>query len=104
MWNLFCFPTKKETIEAWAKMLEDFAKVSIIALPVVFFGKESLIFKAFGIGGLILIAYCSLIIAKYTREKMSELIIHFKVLINSYGITSFIRSVSQYVGTLTFPD
>lgn len=74
MWNLFCFPTKKETIEAWAKMLEDFAKVSIIALLVVFFGKEGLIFKAFGIGGLILIAYCSLIIAKYTREKMSELI------------------------------
>ena len=73
MWNLFCFPTKKETIEAWAKMLEDFAKVAVLAIPVLLFGKEGFIFKSINAVVLLFIAYWCLIVAKVIRERIREL-------------------------------
>lgn len=73
MWNLFSFPTKKETIDSWAKMLEDFTKVSILAIPVIFFGKESIQFKVISIGVLLFIAYYALISAKALRENITRL-------------------------------
>lgn len=73
MWNLFSFPTKKETIDSWAKMLEDFTKVSILAIPVIFFGKENIQFKVISIGVLLFIAYYALISAKALRENITRL-------------------------------
>ncbi|QBQ64669.1 hypothetical protein EXH44_10775 [Actinobacillus indolicus] len=75
MWNLFKFPTKKETIDSWAKMLEDFTKVSILAIPVIFFGKESIQFKGISIAVLLFIAYYALISAKALRENVTRLTI-----------------------------
>lgn len=75
MWNLCQFPTSKETIEAWAKILEDIAKVSLIAIPVLVFGKETDMFKIFGSSSLFLTAYCCLIIAKYLRDKIDKFIL-----------------------------
>ena len=73
MWNLFKFPTKKETIDSWAKMLEDFTKVSILAIPVIFFGKESIQFKGISISILLFTAYSGLIWAKALRENIARL-------------------------------
>ncbi|OOH86461.1 hypothetical protein BMT54_10740 [Pasteurellaceae bacterium 15-036681] len=74
MLGLFRFPTKKETIDAWAKMLEDFTKVAVLAMPVVFFGKENTGFKSFAIIALIIFAYCGLLFAKYFRENINRFI------------------------------
>ena len=46
MLNLLKRPIEVET--AWAKMLEDMAKVAILAIPVVVFGQNSSNFKIAG--------------------------------------------------------
>lgn len=73
MRHLMSFPTKKEVIDSWAKMLDDFTKVSVMAMPVIFFGKDTIPFKAFAIFGLLIVAACALIRAKVLRENIDDL-------------------------------
>lgn len=45
MLNLFKRPIEVETLEAWAKMVEDIANVVILAVPVIIFGQNGILFK-----------------------------------------------------------
>lgn len=38
--NLLKRPTEPETLDAWAKILEDIAKVAILALPVIIYQRR----------------------------------------------------------------
>lgn len=44
--NPFRLPMKKETLDAWAKIFEDCTKVSLLAIPALwYYGKEDVVFK-----------------------------------------------------------
>ncbi|WP_228064768.1 hypothetical protein [Muribacter muris] len=70
MWNLFKRPIKKDTLDAWVKILEDCAKVAIVAIPVVMFGdsESHYLIKLFRTLGLVVIAYLLLAGGRKLRE------------------------------------
>lgn len=75
MINLFKRPIEKDTLDAWAKWLEDVAKVAIIAVPVVFFGEYADIVKTFNIFFLLVCTYSFMLGGKLLRkykEKLSK--------------------------------
>ncbi|NBI42448.1 hypothetical protein GVX76_02905 [[Haemophilus] felis] len=45
MWNITKRPFEKETLDDWAKLSVDIAKVAILAIPVILYGKEPVIIK-----------------------------------------------------------
>ncbi|STZ77380.1 hypothetical protein [Bergeriella denitrificans] len=45
MLNLFKKPIIKSDFEAWAKMADDIAKVAILGVPVVLYGKDPISIK-----------------------------------------------------------
>ncbi|WP_245853376.1 hypothetical protein [Pasteurella oralis] len=53
-----------ETLNSWAKWLEDIAKAAVVAIPVVVFGHYGLLFKFVNSGVLTIGAYVTLVIAK----------------------------------------
>lgn len=73
MFNLLKRPIEVETLEAWAKLLEDMAKVALFALPVVVLGENSHIFKVVCSIGLCVVTYFSLIGGKQIRKNKSFL-------------------------------
>ncbi|MCF7522118.1 hypothetical protein L4G92_08695 [Neisseria sp. ZJ106] len=68
MFNLLKRPIETETLDAWAKILEDIAKVAVLALPVVIFGQNGVAFKAASSIALLTIAYFALIGGKQIRK------------------------------------
>ncbi|MDP8170109.1 hypothetical protein QJU96_02250 [Pasteurella skyensis] len=66
--NLFSRPISEDTIEAWAKILEDLAKIAFIAMPAVLYGEYTFIFKGANIVLLILMSYLFLVGAKVLRN------------------------------------
>lgn len=66
--NLLKRPTEPETLDAWAKILEDIAKVAILALPVIIFGQNGVFFKFASSVAILMIAYFSLIGGKQIRK------------------------------------
>ncbi|WP_439242259.1 hypothetical protein [Lonepinella sp. BR2474] len=66
--NLFKLPIEKETLESWIKIIEDIAKVAILALPVVIFGQGDSIFKVSSSIGLVVIIYFLLLAGRYIRQ------------------------------------
>lgn len=40
MWNLFKRPVEQSSFEAWAKISDDIAKVAILTVPVMLYGKD----------------------------------------------------------------
>lgn len=68
MLNLLKRPIEAETLEAWAKIMEDLAKVALLTLPVVIFGQNSTLFKVIASVALFAIAYFSLISGKQIRK------------------------------------
>lgn len=45
MWNITKRPFEKETLDDWAKLSVDVAKVAILAIPVILYGKDPIIIK-----------------------------------------------------------
>lgn len=66
--NLLKRPIVEETIESWAKNLEDISKFSILTMPVVFYGNYTFLFKSANISGLIIVTNSSLLLAKWLRN------------------------------------
>ncbi len=66
--NLFSRPISENTIEAWAKILEDLAKLAFIAMPAVLYGEYTFIFKGANIVLLVLMSYLFLVGAKLLRN------------------------------------
>lgn len=73
MLNLLKRPIEAETLDAWAKILEDIAKVALLALPVVIFGQNGAFFKIASSVALLFIAYFALIGGKQIRKHKTYL-------------------------------
>ncbi|MDU8924485.1 hypothetical protein RYD26_06110 [Pasteurellaceae bacterium LIM206] len=71
--NLFQRPIEKETLDSWAKWLEDIAKVAIIAVPVVFFGNYFLWVKIVNILLLLFCGYSFMLAGKLIRKYKNNL-------------------------------
>lgn len=73
MLNLLKRPIESETLDAWAKILEDIAKVAILAVPVVIFGQSGVFFKGASTLALLMSAYFALICGKQIRKHKTYL-------------------------------
>ncbi|QLB44845.1 hypothetical protein [Mannheimia pernigra] len=45
MWNITKRPFEKETLDDWAKLSVDVAKVAILAIPVILYGRDPVTIK-----------------------------------------------------------
>lgn len=72
MLNLFRSPIEKETLEDWGKLCLDIAKVAILAIPVMIYGKDPVTLKLFNISLLAFFAYISLLISRALRQKQNH--------------------------------
>ena len=72
MLNLFKRPIEKSTLEAWAKMSDDVAKVAILAVPVILYGKEQIATKLLNVFLLGLAVYFFLSASRLFRRKSEE--------------------------------
>ena len=75
MVNLFKKPIENETLDDWAKIVNDIAKVAILAIPVMLYGKDPIALKTFNSLLLLIGAYSALqsgrIIRRY-KQKQEE--------------------------------
>lgn len=67
-------PIPKDTMEAWAKILEDLAKIAIIAMPALFYGEYTFLFKGINLVLLAFATYYSLVYAKLLRSNKMKFI------------------------------
>lgn len=72
MLRIFKSPFEKSTLEAWAKMSDDIAKVAILAIPVMLYGEAPIYLKVVNSFLLIIGAYSGLFIGRYLRGKLEE--------------------------------
>lgn len=73
MWNLFRKPIETETLDGWAKMAEDIAKVAFLAIPVTLYGNDALHIKIINVSALLLGVYGFLICSRVARKfKLKE--------------------------------
>lgn len=68
MFNLFKLPIEKASLESWAKLTDDVAKVAILAMPVILYGEQFPLFKLLNIGALLIITYATLTIGRVFRQ------------------------------------
>ncbi|ATW42506.1 hypothetical protein Q7469_03310 [Glaesserella parasuis] len=71
MLNIFTKPFEQETLDDWAKLSVDIAKVAILAIPVILYGKDILLIKFINIFLLSCGIYSALIAGRKLR-KMKE--------------------------------
>ncbi|MDO4698092.1 MAG: hypothetical protein Q4A60_05365 [Pasteurellaceae bacterium] len=72
MLNLFKKPIDKSDFEAWAKMADDIAKVAILAVPVMLYGKDPISIKLLNTALLSTAIYLFLIGGRLFRHKAKE--------------------------------
>ena len=70
--NLFKKPYEQGTLEAWAKMADDIAKVAILAAPVVLYGQSGWAAKLANIVLLVFIAYLFLLGGRFCRKIIQQ--------------------------------
>ncbi|MDH3000648.1 hypothetical protein A1D23_09465 [Chelonobacter oris] len=68
MLNLFRKPIEKETLDDWSKIANDIAKVAILAIPVILYGKDPIYIKSINTLLLVFGAYCGLLTARHIRR------------------------------------
>ena len=68
MLNLFKKPIEKETLDDWAKLSVDVAKVAILAIPVILYGKDPIYLKCINSFLLALGVYGGLIAGRRFRK------------------------------------
>ncbi len=71
MWNLFKKPIEQSSFEAWSKMSDDIAKVAILAIPVIIFGKYTIEFKVLNSILLFIAIYLFLVGGRLFRNKVN---------------------------------
>ncbi|RZN55061.1 hypothetical protein [Avibacterium paragallinarum] len=71
MFNIFKKPYEKGTLEAWAKIFDDIAKVAFLAIPVMIYGKDSIELKLFNISILAIGIYIFVLGGRICR-RLSE--------------------------------
>lgn len=72
MLNLFKKPIEKDSLEDWAKLSIDVAKVAILAIPVILYGKDPVYIKLINSFLLGLGAYSGLIAGRKFRKMKEE--------------------------------
>ncbi|MCK3656392.1 hypothetical protein A4G19_14030 [Pasteurellaceae bacterium Macca] len=72
MFNLFRQPIEKSSFESWAKIADDIAKVAILAVPVMLYGKDPFWVKLLNTSLLTIAVYLFLIGGKLFRKKAEE--------------------------------
>lgn len=68
MLSIFKRPVEKETLDDWAKISVDVAKVAILAIPVILFGKAPTLAKLINSGLLVLSIYIFLTLGRKLRQ------------------------------------
>lgn len=69
MWNLFKRPVEQSSFEAWAKISDDIAKVAILTVPVMLYGKDSIDWKITNI----LLLFCAIYLFLIGGRKLRQL-------------------------------
>lgn len=72
MWNIFTPPIEKLTIESWAKISDDIAKIAILAIPVILYGNYSIYFKFIHTILLFAGTYAFLLVARLLRQNLIQ--------------------------------
>lgn len=73
MWNITKRPFEKETLDDWAKLSVDIAKVAILAIPVILYGKDPIIIKLVNSALLGLGVYGGLFAGRKFRKMKEEI-------------------------------
>ncbi|OOF57724.1 hypothetical protein BKL49_08415 [Rodentibacter myodis] len=73
MWDLFKRPINKDSLESWVKILDDIAKVAILAMPVIVYGEKSILFKITNVILLVVTTYLLLFISNVLRKNKQSL-------------------------------
>lgn len=73
MLNLFKRPIEKSSLESWSKITDDIAKVAILAIPVMLYGKDPIYLKAINSILLLIGAYACLLGGRLFRKKSEEI-------------------------------
>ncbi|MFZ7159025.1 hypothetical protein ACLSY3_01410 [Avibacterium avium] len=74
MFNIFKRPVNKESLQSWCKILDDIAKVAILAAPVVLYGENAIGYKVLNCLFLVISAYACLFSADFMRKNLEKLI------------------------------
>ncbi|SUT86595.1 Uncharacterised protein [Actinobacillus ureae] len=72
IFNPFQSPIKKSMLEVWAKMLDDFTKIAILAMPVTAYSNVELSIKFFNLILLCICVYCSTVISINIRNSFED--------------------------------
>lgn len=72
MFNIFKKPFEKGTLEAWAKIFDDIAKVAFLAIPVMIYGKDAIGLKLFNIGILVIGIYIFVLGGRICRRLLEQ--------------------------------
>lgn len=75
MINLLKPPFEQETLDVWAKLSDDIAKVALLAIPVIPYANNTLVLKIINILLLILVVYLSLLFGRIFRQMKQKLIL-----------------------------
>lgn len=70
--NLFKQPIEKETLDDWAKIATDVAKVAILAIPVILYGNDAAYLKLINACLLGFTAYSGLTASRFFRKLKQE--------------------------------
>ncbi|QIM62873.1 hypothetical protein A1D29_05985 [Pasteurellaceae bacterium Orientalotternb1] len=73
MFNLFKRPLHKDSLDSWCKILDDVAKVAILAIPVVLYNETLLAYKVANSLFLVSSAYLCLFSADFMRKNKAKL-------------------------------
>ena len=68
MLNMFKRPLNKESLDSWCKILDDVAKVAILAISVVLYGQNEIVYKVANGIFLFISAYFCLFSADFLRR------------------------------------
>lgn len=74
MFNVFKRPFHQESLDSWCKMLDDIAKVAILALPVILYSEKGIGYKLINSLFLVISVYICLMVSDLTRKNKSKLI------------------------------
>lgn len=72
MWKIFRKPFEKETLDDWAKLSVDIAKVAILAIPVILYGNDAFLIKIINVTLLACGAYGGLSAGRKFRQMKEE--------------------------------
>ncbi|WP_245872508.1 hypothetical protein [Avibacterium endocarditidis] len=66
-------PDRSRNLRSLGKMVEDIAKVAILAVPVIIFGQNGILFKIMSSLTLMFVIYATLVAGKLLRKHKSQL-------------------------------